>query len=73
MTSKITVRIDASTPQGLRKLRQALGITLDEVAQKTGYKVTWLSRAERGFRPMTDDDIATIRAALDELAQEKAA
>jgi len=66
--SKILVKIDASTPGGLRRLRDAYGLNLDEVAKKAGLDPSWLSRAERGFRPMTPEQMAAIRAAIEALA-----
>jgi len=73
MDSKILVKIDASTPGGLRRLREAYGLNLDEVAKKTGFDPSWLSRAERGFRPMTPEQMATIRAAIEGLANAEGA
>ena len=66
--SKILVKIDASTPGGLRRLRDTYGLSLDLVAQKAGVDRTWLSRAERGFRPMSPEQMAAIRAAIEALA-----
>ncbi|HUW10800.1 MAG TPA: helix-turn-helix transcriptional regulator, partial [Anaerolineae bacterium] len=63
--SKILVKIDTSTAAGLRQLRDARGLNLDEVAQKAEMDPTWLSRAERGLRPMNADQMARIRQAIE--------
>ena len=68
--SKILVKIDTSTPGGLRRLRDTYGLSLDQVAQEAGVDQTWLSRAERGFRPMSGEQMVAIRSAIDELAED---
>ena len=66
--SNVLVKIDASTPAGLRRLRCAHGLSLDQVAQKSGVDRTWLSRAERGFRPMSPEQMGALRTAIEDLA-----
>ena len=68
IASKILLKIDASTPGGLRRLRETYGLSLDQVAQKAGVDRSWLSRAERGFRPMNPDQMGALRTAIEELA-----
>lgn len=67
--SKILVKIDPSTPAGLRRLRKAWGLNLDQVAQGAGIDPTWLSRAERGLIPMSSEQITRIRKAIEGLGE----
>jgi len=65
MTSKILLKIDASTPTGLRQLREIRGLNLHEVANEAGIDPTWLSRAERTLLPMTAEQMSAIREAIE--------
>ena len=72
MSSKILLRIDASTPDGLRQLREARGLNLDEVANEADIDPTWLSRVERRLRPMTPEQITAIREAIEAIVARRA-
>ena len=52
----------------LRRLRRDNGITLDQVVAEAGLSdVTWLSRAERGFRPIGEEQAEAIRLAVERI------
>lgn len=48
----------------LRDAREWNGLTLDEVAAEASVDPTWLSRAERGYRPISLGQQQAIRDAI---------
>ncbi len=48
----------------LRRVREERGLTVDELAQKSGVSVTTIRVAERGQRPPSDDTVARLARPL---------
>jgi len=57
---------------GLRQSREWNGLTLDEVAMAAGVDPTWLSRAERGLRPLSPGKAKAVREAIRTLVAKRA-
>lgn len=55
----------------MRRRREWNGLSLDVVAAEAGVEQSWLSRAERGLRPMTREQVAQINAAIDRLIERR--
>lgn len=48
----------------VKKLRQDLGLSLNQVSDKTGLSATYLSRFERGVVPINVDNLEKVCSAL---------
>ena len=48
----------------VKKLRQDLGLSLNQVSDKTGLSATYLSRFERGVVPINVDNLEKVCEAL---------
>jgi transcriptional regulator with XRE-family HTH domain len=53
-----------TTGQQIRRMRALRGMSLDDLAAKTGIHMTWISRIETGRANATEAQLAAIRAAL---------
>ncbi len=63
----------ADSSLSVRDLRRFNGLSLDEVANEARVDPTWLSRAERGRRPMTAERERAIREAVARLIERRKA
>ena len=67
MKSQVVIELKAETPTELRRLRLRLGLGLEVVANAMGVDYSWLSRAERGLRGMTAEEMERAVAAITKL------
>jgi transcriptional regulator with XRE-family HTH domain len=59
-----TTSKDLSYPNRVRETRERLGLTLQQIAEKSGITVQMLSRLERGERVLNDHSLTLIATAL---------
>jgi predicted transcriptional regulator len=55
----------------LRRRRQTIGVSLERVARVAGCSLSTMRLADRGFTGVSDEMLARINAALDELEAEE--
>lgn len=60
-------RLSRADALQLRYLRTSNGLTLEAVAQAAEMDPSWLSLAERGYRPMTETQADALRTAIADL------
>lgn len=65
MDDKTRVKICENTARLLRERRESLGLSMNEVARRTGLAQQTVSFIERGMRMPTLDTLLRIAAALD--------
>ena len=68
--TKITIEVidHEATGADVRRTRKAVGLSLRDVADKTGLSTTYLSQLETGHRPWNDNLFDVVMAAITELA-----
>lgn len=55
----------------LRSLRADAGVSIEELAARTGYPMTTISRVERATRPAPEGYAEKVRDALAEITRER--